>query len=376
MSDTNDSASKTEDASPRKLQQARERGEVVKTPDVAPLFSLAAVASVVAVGGGFMSRNLVETLTPFLAHPDAMSFDSNGGVAIMKSAVMAAAPVVGVVMLAACAAGVAGNVIQTGLMFSPERLAFDPSKLSPMAGFKQVFGLDGFAQFLKSLLKVGLTGLLAWWVLNPHVSELEALASLEPAAMLTFAADILRRLVFAVAAFLLVVAGGDWFWQRQRFMHRMKMTKEEMKEDFKQSEGDPHIKARQRQLRNERARRRMMQQVPTATVVVMNPTHYAVALKYDQGDTPAPMCVAKGIDSLALKIREIAEEAGVPVLEDPPLARALYAAVEIDEIIPPAHYEAVAKIIGFILSAGRKVAAQKLRNGGSAFAGAWAKPGA
>jgi flagellar biosynthesis protein FlhB len=365
MSDTNDSASKTEDASPRKLQHARERGEVVKTPDVAPLFSLAAVASVVAVGGGFMSRNLVDALTPFLAHPDAMSFDSNGGVAIMKSAVMAAAPVVGVVMLAACVAGVAGNVIQTGLMFSPERLAFDPSKLSPMAGIKRVFGLDGFAQFLKSLLKVGLTGLLAWWVLNPHVNELEALASLEPPAMLGFAADILRRLVFAVAAFLLVVAGGDWFWQRRRFMERMKMTKEELKEDFKQSEGDPHIKARQRQLRNERSRRRMMQAVPGATVVVMNPTHYAVALKYDQGETPAPMCVAKGIDSLALKIREIAEEAGVPVLEDAPLARALYAAVEIDEIIPAAHYEAVAKIIGFILSAGRKVAAQKLRNGGA-----------
>jgi flagellar biosynthetic protein FlhB len=365
MSDTNDSASKTEDASPRKLQQARERGEVVKTPDVAPLFSLVAVASVVAVGGGFMSRNLMDALTPFLAHPDAMSFDSDGGVAIMKSAVLAAAPVVGVVMLAACVAGVAGNVIQTGLMFSPERLAFDPSKLSPMAGIKRVFGLDGFAQFVKSLLKVGLTGLLAWWVLNPHVNELEALASLDPPAMLGFAADILRRLVFAVAAFLLVVAGGDWFWQRQRFLQRMKMTKEEMKEDFKQSEGDPHIKARQRQLRNERARRRMMQQVPTATVVVMNPTHYAVALKYDQGETPAPMCVAKGIDSLALKIREIAEEAGVPVLEDPPLARALYAAVEIDEIIPAAHYEAVAKIIGFILSAGRKVAAQKLRNGGA-----------
>src|SRR6201995_3550179 len=150
-----------------------------------------------------------------------------------------------------------------------------------------------------------------------------------------------------------------------RFMERMKMTKEEVKEDFKQSEGDPHIKARQRQIRNERSRRRMMQAVPTATVVVMNPTHYAVALKYDQGETPAPMCVAKGVDSLALKIREIAEEAGVPVLEDPPLARALYAAVEIDEIIPPAHYEAVAKIIGFILSAGRKVAAQKLRNGGA-----------
>jgi len=136
------------------------------------------------------------------------------------------------------------------------------------------------------------------------------------------------------------------------------MTKEEMKEDFKQSEGDPHVKARQKQLRNERARRRMIQAVPDATVVVMNPTHYAVALKYDAGETPAPLCVAKGMDSLALKIRAIAEEAEVPVIEDPPLARALYAAVEIDDAIPTAHYEAVAKIIGFILGTGRRATAK------------------
>jgi flagellar biosynthetic protein FlhB len=365
MSDTNDAASRTEEPTPRKLQQARERGEVVKTPDVAPLASLAAVATVVALAGGYLSRNLMTAMTPFIAHPDAMSFDSDGGVAIMKAAVVAAAPVIGVVLLVACVAGVAGNVIQTGLMFTPERLAIDITKLSPMAGFKRIFGLDGFMQFLKSLLKVTLTALLAWWVLKPHINELEDLARFEPLMMLTFAADILRRLVFAVAAFLIVVAGADWFWQRQRFMKRMRMTKEEMKEDFKQSEGDPHIRARQKQLRNERARRRMMQAVPDATVVVMNPTHYAVALKYDQGETPAPLCVAKGMDSLALKIREIAEAAGVPVLEDAPLARALYAAVEIDEIIPPAHYEAVAKIIGFILSAGRQVAARKLRDGGA-----------
>jgi flagellar biosynthetic protein FlhB len=248
-------------------------------------------------------------------------------------------------------------------MFNPGKLAFDPSKLSPTAGFKRLFGIDGAMQFFKSLVKVSLTALLAWWVLRPHVTELENLSGMEPIAMMGFAADILRRLVFAVASFLLIVAGADWFWQRQRFMNRMRMTKEELKEDFKQSEGDPHIKARQKQLRNERAKRRMMQAVPKATVVVMNPTHYAVALKYDADETPAPMCVAKGLDTLALKIREVAEEAGVPVIEDPPLARALYAAVDIDEVIPPAHYEAVAKVIGFILSKGRRLAARSLRSG-------------
>jgi flagellar biosynthetic protein FlhB len=364
MSDDNDAASKTEDPSPRKLQQARDRGEVVKTPDLAALASLSAAAAVMALGGGWLSRNLVATLTPFLASPDSMGFDNNGGVQIMRAAVMAAAPAIGAVMLTACAAGVGANLIQTGFMFTPDRLAIDLKKISLASGFKRIFGLDGFVQFLKSLLKVTLTGLLAWWVLHPHMAQLEGLAAMDPIAMLAFAADILRRLVFAVAAFLLVVAGADWFWQRQRFMKRMRMTKEELKEDFKQSEGDPHIKARQRQLRNERARRRMIQAVPEATVVVMNPTHYAVALKYDTNEAPAPLCVAKGMDSLALKIRAVAEEHGVPVIEDAPLARALYATVDVDEVIPPAHYEAVAKIIGFILSAGRKVAAKTLRGGG------------
>ncbi|HEX3364311.1 flagellar biosynthesis protein FlhB [Phenylobacterium sp.] len=364
MSDTNDAASRTEEATPRKLQQARERGEVVKTQDLASMASLAGAATVVALGGGYLSRNLMTALTPFLASPDSMSFAGGGGVQIMRAAVMAAAPVIGAVILTACAAGVFGNVIQTGLMFSPERLSMDFKKVSPAAGFKRIFGIDGFVQFLKSLLKVSLTGLLAWWVLNPHLNELEGLVSMDPVVVLSFSADILRRLVFAVATFLTLVAGADWFWQRQRFMARMRMTKEELKEDFKQSEGDPHIKAKQKQLRNTRAKRRMMAAVPGATVVVMNPTHYAVALKYDTNEAPAPLCVAKGVDSLALKIREIAEAAGVPIIEDPPLARALYAAVDIDEIIPPAHYEAVAKIIGFILSAGRKAAARSLRAGG------------
>ncbi len=360
MAQENDAASKTEDATPQKLEKAREKGESVKTPDLPQMASLAAGAAVVALAGGWMSRNLGAALLPFLAQPESMSFANGGGVDIARRVMAAAAPPVLAVILAGTAAGVAGHLVQTGLIFSPDKLAPDLKKISLAAGFKRVFGLDGVMQFFKSLVKVILTAALAWWVLKPHLNDMENLAAMDPGSVLPFAADILRRLVFAVVAFLLVIAGADWFWQRYRFMQRMKMTKEEIKEDFKQSEGDPNVKARQRQLRHERARRRMMQAVPGATVVVMNPTHYAVALKYDAEETGAPMCVAKGLDSLALKIRAIAEEAGVPIIEDPPLARALYASVEIDELIPPAHYEAVAKIIGFILAAGRRVAARAL----------------
>lgn len=358
MSDTNDAASRTEEPTPRKLQQARSRGEVVKTPDLPSLASLAAVSAVVFLGGGWFCRNLADRLQPFLASPDTMRVDGADGVHMARMVGEIAAPALGAVFAAAMIAGICGNLIQTGFIFSTERLfSLDLSKLSPVAGLRRVFGLDGFASWIKSLVKVGLTAVLSWWVLYPHWSELTNLATLEPIATITFTVDVLRRLVFAVAAFLLLIAGVDWFWQRRRFMERMKMTKEEVKEDFKQSEGDPHIKARQRQIRIERSRRRMMQAVPEATVVVMNPTHYAVALKYDTDVAQAPMCVAKGLDSLALKIREVAEEAGVPILEDPPLARALYAAVEIDDVIPPAHYEAVAKIIGFILQGGKRARA-------------------
>jgi flagellar biosynthetic protein FlhB len=360
MSDTNDAASRTEEPTPRKLQQAREKGDVAKTPDLAPLASLAGAAAVLALAGGTLSQNLVSALTPFLAHAGSISLDSGGGVEVARRAMLAAAPALGAVLAAAAAAGAAGNLVQHGFIFAPDKLKPDLKRLSLAAGFKRVFGIDGLVQFLKSTLKIAMVSFVAWWIVRPSMTEFENLTELDPSAMLPLCAGILTRLVFAVAGLMLVIAGFDWFWQRRRFMTRMRMSKEELKEDFKQTEGDPHVRARQRQLRNERARRRMMQAVPKATVVVMNPTHFAVALRYDVAEAPAPLCVAKGVDTLALRIREVAEAAGVPIVEDPPLARSLYAAVEIDDVIPPKHYEAVARVIGFILNAGRRSPAKAM----------------
>jgi flagellar biosynthesis protein FlhB len=360
MADENEGASRTEEPTPRKLEQAREKGGVAKTPDLGPLASLAAAATVVALMGGWLSRNLAGELLPFVQRPQSMTLEGAGGVEVARHAMMAAAPILAIVLLASALAGAGGHLIQTGLLFSGDKLKPDPQRVSPMAGFKRLFGVDGLVQFVKSVIKVFLTAAIGWWALKPFIPQLASLSALEPAAMLPFAAEILRRLVFAVVAFLLVVTAADWLWQRQRFISRMRMTKEELKEEFRQAEGDPHVKARVKQIRVERARRRMMAAVPTATVVVMNPTHYAVALKYEPGETPAPLCVAKGLDTLALKIRAVAEEAGVPVVEDAPLARALYAAVDIDDIIPPAHYEAVARIIGFILNGARSAVRRPL----------------
>ncbi|WP_296597352.1 flagellar biosynthesis protein FlhB [Phenylobacterium sp.] len=354
MSEAPERESKTEEATPQKLEKAKQKGEGVKTMDLQPAMVLAAVSGVLIISGGWFTRNLAVKLLPFLAHPDAMSVEGHGGMEIMRYALLAAAPALLTVMLTAAVAGSSASLMQSGLRLSAEKLKPDFSKLDPRKGLQRMFGLDGVVQFAKSLVKVAVIALLVWCILRPVVPKFSSLSALDVGSIMPFCVDILKRLVFSVVGVSLAVAGADWFWQRQRFLVRMRMTKEEVKEEYKNTEGDPHVKARQKQVRFERAKRRMMQAVPDATVVVMNPTHYAVALKYEQGDTAAPVCVAKGLDSLALKIRAVAEEAGVPVIEDPPLARALYAAVDIDEMIPPAHFEAVAKIIGFILGAGRR----------------------
>ncbi|HEY2661588.1 MAG TPA: flagellar biosynthesis protein FlhB [Caulobacteraceae bacterium] len=349
-----DGASKSEEASPRKLAEARRRGDVAKSPDLPAWASLAAATGVMITLGGSMSHTLADQLRPYIERPDAYDLENGGAVQVMRQAFGSAAPIIVAVLGAAALAGVAGNLVQTGFLFSPEKLAPDLSRLSLMKGFQRMFGLDGLVHFGKSSLKIGLTGLVAWLSLKPHVAEFAQLTSMDPMSLLAVTAVMLRAMLYSVLALLGAGALIDWIWQRQRFMQRMRMTKEEQKEDYKQTEGDPKIKARIRQIRFERSRRRMMQNVPKATVVVMNPTHYAVALRYEQGETAAPECVAKGLDSLALRIREVAEAHGVPVIEDPPLARALYATVEVDEAIPREHYEAVAKVIGFVLQGARR----------------------
>jgi flagellar biosynthetic protein FlhB len=354
MADDNDPSSKTEEPTQRRLDDARRRGEVAKSTDLSSWASFAGTAGVVAIAGGWMCQDLARRLLPFISQPDAFNLQAGGSLEVARAAMLAAAPAMALVMGVGMLTGVAGNVVQHGFLWATDKLKLDVNRLSPLAGFQRLFGLDGLVQFLKSVIKLVIVVATAWLVLKPHWHELQNLPTLDPTGILPLSASILRSLVFAVAVMLGVGAVLDWLWQRQRFMQRMRMSREELKEDVRQSEGDPHVKAKQKQIRAERARRRMMQQVPKATVVVTNPTHYAVALRYEQGETEAPVCVAKGQDRVALRIREVAREHNVPVVEDPPLARALYSAVELDEIIPVQHYQAVAKIIGFVMNQAKK----------------------
>lgn len=356
MAEGSDPESKTEEATPRKLEDARKKGDVAKSPDVAAAMSLAGAVAVLLIGGGYFSQQMAEDMLPFLAEPHAMigGLQAGAGVEIGMRAVWAVTPFLAALMLAVIVGGVGGNLAQSGFLFTAEKLKPKWSTLSPMSGFKRIYGPDGIVQFIKTFLKLIAIGAVCWWVLKPHAREFENLAAMSPAAILPFARDLAGSLMIAALIFLGFTAGADFIWQKFRFAKRMRMTKEEMKEDFKQTEGDPHVKGKLRQIRMQRSRQRMMQAVPTATVIVTNPTHYSVALRYepDQGDA-APICVAKGVDAVALRIRELAKESGVPVVENVPLARALYAAVDVDEVIPREHFEAAAKVIGFVMQ-GRK----------------------
>ncbi|QQQ19582.1 flagellar biosynthesis protein FlhB [Brevundimonas vitis] len=352
MADKPDPDSKTEEATPRKLEEARKKGDVAKSADVGSALSLMGAAAVLLMMGGWFAGSMAEALLPFIASPHAMlgGLDAGAGVEIGAQALWAVAPFMAALMAAVIVGGAGGHLAQSGLIFSGEKMKPSWEKISPAAGFKRIFGPDGLFQFLKTLLKLIAVCAICWGVLSPHARELENLAAMSPASILPFARDLVVALMASALVFLGLTAAGDFLWQKYRFNERMKMTKEEVKEDYKQSEGDPHIKAKLKQIRMQRSRQRMMQNVPTATVIVTNPTHYSVALRYepDQGDA-APVCVAKGVDALALRIREVAREHDVPVVENVPLARALYAAVDIDETIPREHFDAAAKVIGFVM---------------------------
>jgi flagellar biosynthesis protein FlhB len=263
--------------------------------------------------------------------------------------------ILGMPLLIFAFAALAGNLIQHRFTWSAESLRPALSKISPVAGTKRLFSKEALVNFAKGIAKLTLMGAVMAAVVWPERSRLDGLITLDPVALLGLTRLLCLHLLGAVVAVLAVVAGLDYFWQYRRWFERQKMSVRELKDEFKQTEGDPAIKAKIRQIRQTRAKKRMMAKVPKASVVITNPTHYAVALHYTRGMN-APICVAKGLDLQALKIREIASAHDVPIVENPPLARALHATVEVDQEIPPEQYQAVAEVIGYVMRLNRAAA--------------------
>ncbi|PHQ66674.1 MAG: flagellar biosynthesis protein FlhB, partial [Sneathiella sp.] len=239
-----------------------------------------------------------------------------------------------------------------------ERIKPKLEKISLLKGVKRLFSLKSFVEFLKGILKISLVGSVAALFVLPTMQQLPIIVSFSVPQVLELMQDQALLLLAGVVAVMSVVAGLDFMYQRYNHYKELRMTKQEIKDENKQTEGDPMIKSRLRAIRMERSRQRMMQSVPTADVVITNPTHFAVALKYSPDDERAPVVVAKGLDNIAFKIREIAEESNIPIVENPPLARALHKACDLNEEIPYEHFKAVAEIIGFVLRLNKK----KLKN--------------
>ena len=343
-----DTEDKTEDPTQKRLDEALEKGDVAKSQEVNTWFVIAGGTLVLSTFSGSIGNGILMPLRNLIANSWMIRTDGAGLLALTQSLGYAVVAAIGVPFLLLALAAIAGNMVQHQLVWSGEQLKPKFSKISPAAGFKRLFGKQAVANFLKGLFKLIALGAVMVAVLWPDRMRMESFLRVDPAELLPAITGMTVHLLAAVVAILAAVAIADYFFQYRTWYERHKMSLQEMKEEFKQSEGDPHVKGRIKQLRVQRAKKRMMAQVPKASVIITNPTHYSVALAYDRSMS-APICVAKGVDNLAFKIREIAKEHDIPIVENVPLARALYATVEIDQEIPVEHYHAVAEIIGYVM---------------------------
>lgn len=353
MAEEDDDTEKTEDPSGKKLEKARSEGQIVQSQEIRSWgMLLGATLGVMMLAPGLM-HGVDKAIRKYIESPHALSLEPTSVVNLFAGLsldlALALAPLMGLLMVVA----VAGNIGQFGLLSSVSKIAPKFSNLSPMVGLKRMFGGRAWMEFFKGLLKLTVVGIVVWWVAMPLLADFDLMPGRDVLAMLDRLWTIIIRLSMATVGVMTAIAALDFGYQYFSYMKKMRMTKQEVKDEHKQTEGDPLIKSRIRRIRMERARKRMMAAVPKATVVVTNPTHYAVALSYKIEEMQAPTVVAKGVDFLAQKIREKAEEHEVPVVENPPLARALYASVDIDQEIPHEHYKAVAEVIGFVMRRGR-----------------------
>jgi flagellar biosynthetic protein FlhB len=348
MAEERDQSERSEEPTQKRLDDAVRRGDVVKSQEVNTWFIIGAATLNLMIFSGSMGTGLETALRGLIANAHAVAFDGGGLmhlIARLGSEIIAA---VAIPFLVLMGAAIAGNMIQHRFLWSAEPLRPALSKISPAAGLKRLFSRQALVNFAKGLAKLAVVGGIMAALLWPERGRLEGMVDTDPMGVLGLTRALSLSTLGVVVAVLAVIAALDYLWQYRQWHERQKMSLRELKEEFKQTEGDPAIKAKIRQLRQTRARKRMMAAVPKASVVITNPTHFAVALQYERGMN-APVCLAKGADAIALRIRAVAEEAGVPIVENPPLARALHATVELDQEIPPEHYKAVAEVISYVM---------------------------
>jgi flagellar biosynthesis protein FlhB len=356
MSEEPDQGQKTEEPSEKKLRDARKKGDAPTSREVANAASIACAAGIAAFAMPGIGTQFVETLGAVISNVhDIRLADAQQNVGALWSTLF-------IILFAAlcpvfagfAAAGILSAFAQNAVVFATERIKPQANRISPAKGFKRMFSQSSLVELAKSMAKVTIVTLVVVMFTASEISDLSSAAAYDIASMPGRIQRIVIRLLSVVFITTIAITVLDVLWRRFEWRRNLKMTKQEVKDEHKQLEGDPQIKARIAEMRRSRKRRARIQAVPTATVVIANPTHFAVALRYAPDEFDAPVCVAKGRNMLALKIREIAEKHNVPVVENPPLARALYAAIDEDRPIPEEYYKAVAEIINFVFRSGAR----------------------
>jgi len=351
MSEDTDKESKTEAATDKKIRDAIEKGNVPFSRE-APIF--ASIVGMLIILAFFVKQNvksLSEKLALFIDHPKGFSLENGTDVIFLLQQLALemgyfVTPIISVLTIC----GLSASILQNIPSIVSERIRPQWSRISPVSGFWRIFGRQGQVEFLKSVFKFFTIAVVSILLLQSEqykvVNAMFSDPSLVPELILTLAI----KLVSAVSIATIVLVAGDLVWSRLKWQRDLRMSRQEVKDEFKQMEGDPLVKSRLRSIAQDRARKRMLAAVPKATVVIANPTHYAIALRYERQEMSAPLVLAKGKDIIALKIRETAERHGIPVIEDKALARSLYDSVEVDRMIPPDFYKAVAQILFFVFT--------------------------
>ncbi len=361
MAGEEDDSQKTEEPTSKRLSDAREKGQVARSQEVSHWFMILALAIVVGIFSDSLMADFGGLMRPFLERPHTMPLDNGMLQQVLSGTALDILRVAAIPLAIIVLAGLLAGTIQNGVIVTTEQIKPKLSNIGFKKGFKKMFSSRALADFLKGLLKIMIVGVIVAMVVWPDRDMVLDMPSMEVQDVLAMVRLEAVKVVIAVLSVMTIVTLADVLYQRYQHLKELRMTKQQVKDEHKQSEGDPMIKGRLRQIRAERARKRMMAAVPEADVVITNPTHFAVALKYDQATMEAPKLLAKGVDNVALKIREVAEENEVPSVENPPVARALHASVEIDQEIPPEHYKAVAEIIGYVMNLKRGVSGSARR---------------
>ena len=344
-----DRDAKTEEPTAKRLGKAREEGNIPVSQEIKSVSMLLGALVVVGILGPWVATDLSQYMRAFLERPETISLEGDAIGPLLLQILWRVGALLAFPVLVLVIAAFVGTVGQVGLVYTPKKISPNLENISPLAGMRRLFSTQSLVEAGKSIVKIVVVSVMIGLLIIPTMKSPDWLMGQDLAATLADIHHLIVLILFLVVLVMGALAAVDYVYQNWSHKEKLKMTKQEIKDEHKEAEGDPKVKSKIRSLRLERHRHRMIAAVQKASVVITNPTHFAVALKYDVDSMAAPVVVAKGVDFLAKRMRQVAENHDVPVVENPPLARALHASVEVDQEIPAEHYKAVAEVIGYVM---------------------------